>query len=341
MACNCGCGDSLSKGERMTLERLRPWALMDDAMWAKVVAEVEKAGGVMSTEGTAGLILRDALSKAYSGSSRSDAGRYAAEQRWKGHTKKAPATSTSRRLGVAQRFDPKAGRQVKKVKTLEEAYKEIAAGNYVELETAEQVATLIEGLGDYVKEVEKATGEKPNLDLCKVSVPGTNLFCGESIATDRFPEGVPRVEMPQLSGIPEKGSTADKMKRIDEEGNVDLGPSFVKKLASMGIRSMKGEVRASSLKASQHQLKGKNVSFFMSKKGLKVLEDPNSVIYVSRDGYVIDGHHRWAGHVAQDLKDGRTGDVKMKVVMIDLPIMQVLDAALDFSEEVGIQKKKA
>jgi hypothetical protein len=177
--------------------------------------------------------------------------------------------------------------------------------------------------------------------LCKISVPGTNLFCGESVATDRFPEGVPRLEMPQLSGIPEKGSPADKLERIDAEGNVNLGPAFIEKLRGMGIKATEGEVPASRLKASQSELKGKTVSFFMSDKGQKVLDDPSATVYISRDGYVIDGHHRWAGKVGLDLKDGKTGDVKMKVMMIDLPIMQVLDAALDFSEEMGIQAKGA
>lgn len=312
---------------------------MSDGVWAQVVSEVEKAGSIGATRGTAGRLLRDAIAKAYAGGSRSDAGRYAAEQRWKGHVKAQP--QASRRLGVAQRFDPKAGKEVKKVKTLEEAYKEIAAGNYVELESAEDVATLIEKLGDYVKEVEKETGDKPKLNLCKISVPGTNLFCGESIATDRFPEGVPRVKMPQLSGIPEKDSPADKLERVDDEGNVNLGPAFVEKLKSMGIKATEGEVQASKLKASQSELKGKTVSFFMSKKGQKTLDDPDGIVYISRDGYVIDGHHRWAGQVGRDLKDGRTGDVKMKVMMIDLPIMQVLDAALDFSEEMGIKPKSA
>jgi hypothetical protein len=341
MACDCGCG-GLSKGERLTLEMLRDGEMsrLPKQVWEQVVAEVEKAGSIRTVGGTAGRLLADAISKAYMGGSRSDAGRYAAQQRWKGHTKQQDTRGSSKRLGSAIRWDPKARKNVVKVKNVEEAYKEIAKGNYVEVESAQKAATIIEELGKYLKKVEKETGEKSSLDVCKISVPGTNLFCGDSIATEKYPQGVPRPKMPQLSGIPVKGSVADKEARIDEEGNVDMGPAFLKWLADKGVGTVEGMVMASQLKASQHQLKGKTVSYFMSPEGRKQLEDEKSVIYVSRDGYVIDGHHRWAGKVAADLKDGKTGDVDIRVKVIDMPIMEALDAALDFSEQVGIAKKE-
>ena len=358
MACDCGCGSNLSKGEQAVLDGLRNGVLwsMPDELWKQVVAEVEKAGSVRAVQGAARTVLHDAIQKAAQGfgGDRSAAGRYAAQQRWKGHVKAVPSSGQARRagetmlpqgqsekLGTPVRWDPKSRREIVKVTTVEEAYEEIAKGNIVEMATAQDAVTIIEKMADYLKEVEEKTGEKPkNLNFCQISVPGTNLFCGSSVATDKFPDGVPRVEMPQLSGIPKEGSKADKLARIDEEGNVDIGKSFIDKLAERGIGTKEGEVPASWLKASQSELKGKTVSFFLTEKGKKILDDDKAVIYVSRDGYVIDGHHRWAGKVFQDLKDGKTGDVKMRVRIIDMPIMEVLDAALDHSDEMGIKSKK-
>jgi hypothetical protein len=40
------------------------------------------------------------------------------------------------------------------------------------------------------------------------------------------------------------------------------------------------------------------------------------------------------------LQDGKTGDVKMRVKVIDMPIMEILDAALDHSDDMGIKRKK-
>lgn len=280
------------------------------------------------------------LEKAYGGGSRSDAGRYAAQVRWQNHQKKEkPPSQRSKRLGA--RFDPANRKKGVKVSTPEEALEQIQRGNLVEMESAEEAYTALDKLGKFIKEA-KAKGEKTKINVCKISVPGTNLFCGESIATDEHPEGVPREKMPQLSGIPIKGSRADKMPRIDDEGNVDIGPLFLEHLSNLDppVRFVEAEVPASSLRASQSELKGKTVAYMVSDEGAKTLEDPKAVIYVSRDGYIIDGHHRWAGKVGRDLADGKTGDVKIRVRRVDMPIMEVLDAALDFTEK-EIQPKEA
>lgn len=278
--------------------------------------------------------------KAYAGGNRSDAARYAAQVRWKGHQKKERSESQrSKRLGV--RFDPKNRKRGVKVSTPKEALEQMKRGNLVELESKEEAYTVLKKLGKFIEKAKK-DGEKVKINVCKISVPGTNLFCGESIATDEHPEGVPREKMPQLSGIPIKGSRADKMPRIDDEGNVDIGPLFLEHLSNLDppVKFVEAEVPASSLRASQSELKGKTVAYMVSDEGAKTLEDPKAVIYVSRDGYIIDGHHRWAGKVGRDLADGKTGDVKIRVRRVDMPIMEVLDAALDFTEK-EIQPKEA
>lgn len=354
MTCDCGCGSKLSKGEQSVLANLRAGVLwgLPDGLWNQIVSEVEKAGSVRLVKGSAQVILFDAIQKAAQGfgGDRSAAGRYAAQQRWKGNVKKEPQGSgrgasglpggTSERLGNPVRWDPKSRREVVQVKTVEEAYEEIAKGNLVEMESMQEAFTIVEKMAEYVKEVEKTTGEKPkNLNFCQISVPGTNLFCGASIATDKYPDGVPRAEMPQLSGIPKEGSKGADLARIDEEGNVDISKGLIEKLAKAGIETKEMEVSASSLKASQSELKGKTVSFFLTPKGREILDDESAVIFISKDGYVIDGHHRWAGKVFQDLKDGKTGDVKMRVKVIDMPIMEILQASLDHSDDMGIERK--
>lgn len=355
MTCDCGCGSKLSKGEQSVLANLRAGVLwgLPDGLWNQIVSEVEEAGSVRLVKGSAQVILVDAIQKAAFGGDRSAAGRYAAQQRWKGNVKKEPETAGGRgavaplpagdsaRLGTPVRWDPKARKEIVKVTTVEEAYAEIAKGNVVEMPSLQDAYTIIEKMAEYVKQVEETTGEKAkNLNFCSISVPGTNLFCGSSVATDKYPDGVPRAEMPQLSGIPEEGKKADKLARIDEEGNVDISKSLIEKLAKAGIETKEMMVSASSLKASQSELKGKTVSFFLTPKGQKILDDESSVIFISKDGYVIDGHHRWAGKVFQDLKDGKTGDVQMRVKVIDMPIMEILDAALDHSDDMGIKRKK-
>ena len=64
-------------------------------------------------------------------------------------------------------------------------------------------------------------------------------------------------------------------------------------------------------------------------------------IFVSSDGYVIDGHHRWAALVGIDAKDGKLGGTPIKVRVINMPIKQVLTEANAFTSVMGIEAKSA
>jgi hypothetical protein len=64
-------------------------------------------------------------------------------------------------------------------------------------------------------------------------------------------------------------------------------------------------------------------------------------IFVSRDGYVIDGHHRWAAVVNVDAADGTLGQDSMPVVVIDLSIHEALADAKVFTADFGILAKSA
>jgi len=75
-----------------------------DDQWRLVEEEVDKAGGVREVGGYTGVLLTDAISKASFGGDRSAAGRYAAQQRWKGHTK--DDTSDSPRAQAAGAAPP-------------------------------------------------------------------------------------------------------------------------------------------------------------------------------------------------------------------------------------------
>jgi hypothetical protein len=79
----------------------------------------------------------------------------------------------------------------------------------------------------------------------------------------------------------------------------------------------------------------------MSKEGQKTVDLENQSIFVSSDGYVIDGHHRWAAMVGKDSKDGKLGDNKIKVRVINMPIKQVLADANAFTSAMGIEPKSA
>lgn len=200
----------------------------------------------------------------------------------------------------------------------------------------QKISTVIDDLAKMGAEA-KAKGEKaPNFNLCKVSVPGTNLYCSGN-------KGIERADMPQFKGTPVPGSPADKLKK-DENGEADTEEFFKKMLNKEGIKvSEPTAVPPDRLKATQSELVGPKVAGMS-----KVLDDPNhpaygkitAPIYVSNDGYVLDGHHRWAAVVAHNAANP-DNQIPMNVRVIDEPIEPLVKRSNAFAEKMGIRAKKA
>jgi hypothetical protein len=180
----------------------------------------------------------------------------------------------------------------------------------------------------------KAKGEKaPNFNLCDITIPGTNLYCKGN-------KGIPREDMPQFKGYAKPGSIADKLPK-DNGGEVDTEAQFKVLLKKNGVAvSEPQEVPADQLKATQTELVGAKVAGMT-----KALEtEPNhpkitAPIYVSNDGYVLDGHHRWAAVTSAAVASGKPA--MMNVRVIDMPIKDLVKISNEFADQIGIQQKKA
>ena len=200
----------------------------------------------------------------------------------------------------------------------------------------QQISTVVDKLAQLGAEA-KAKGEKaPNFNLCKVSIPGTNLYCDGN-------KGIERGDMPQFKGTPQPGSPADKLPK-DENGEADTEEFFKQMLNKDGIKvSEPTAVPPDRLKATQSELVGVKVAGMS-----KVLADKNhpaygkitSPIYVSNDGYVLDGHHRWAAVVAHNASNPKN-QIPMNVRVIDEPIEPLVKRSNSFAEKMGIRAKKA
>jgi hypothetical protein len=197
----------------------------------------------------------------------------------------------------------------------------------------EQFNTDIKKVKDIVADA-KAKGEKaPNINLCQITVPGTNLYCDDNL-------GIPRAEMPQFKGKAIEGSRAANMP-VDASGEVDTEPVFKEMLKEKGITVSQTEVPADKLKATQSELVGAKVVGMMG----ALEENPEhekitAPIYVSRDGYVIDGHHRWAAIAAYNAAHSDS-QIQMKVQVIDMDIKDAIPMCNKFAEDMGIAAKKA
>lgn len=222
------------------------------------------------------------------------------------------------------------------VATVEEAIPLVLDGKVVEVPDTATAYTLINKLADMVQEAKAAGKDAKEYDLCQVSVAGSNMFCAESLRTAEHPQGVPRLEMPQLGGKPVPGSEADKLPRNPwDKTEVDGAAAFVTHLQGIGVKTSVEVLPAANLKASQRELVGSKVGKMMRDTSFDPAKNP---IFISKDNYVVDGHHRWAAVVGRDAADGHLGDALMNVVRVNAPISEVLHLANAWSAKFGIQQ---
>ena len=219
-----------------------------------------------------------------------------------------------------------------KTSDVNEALKLLSEGKHVELESVEQVSTMVNALNKIVQDAVKKGKDAPSYDLCRGSVANTNIFCAEH-------KDIPRLKMPQLKGKARKGSKAAGMKK-DKKDEVDVAKQFIDHMKKEGVGVKTETVKANTLRASQSELVGSKVAGMLAAANRKEFDPEAGTIYVSKDGYIIDGHHRWAATIALDAGSGRLGDRTINVVRLDMGITQVLKAANDFTREIGIEPKE-
>jgi len=225
---------------------------------------------------------------------------------------------------------------VHQVETAEEGVDLILKGENVELKDTRQVHTVLRLLGEKALAAQAAGKDAKNWDPCTVTVKGASIFCQETLKTEKFPHGIPRIEMPQFkSKNPIPGSEADKLPR-DANGEVNAAQQFLKHLQASGVKTHPDTMLSRKLKASQAEMEGTKVAGMMLNSGFDPKSEKNR-IWVSRDGYVIDGHHTWAAAVGRDAEDGNlNNDTAMKVTVVDMPMSQIYHLSTEWTRKLGI-----
>ena len=158
----------------------------------------------------------------------------------------------------------------------------------------------------YKKWVRQIRGTKkirrsPKEDLCSVK----NGICKEDL-------GIPRKYMPQLTLRKKPFSH----KLINE---------FRRHIKSKyGIKSHKATRKAKELNPSQNEISRPRVEGLIEDDIIDKQEVP---LIVSKNGYIVDGHHRWAAFRMKAPKR------PMDAIIIDAPIRDVLGMAIDWGAE--------
>ena len=239
---------------------------------------------------------------------------------------------------IAKDFSPARPRVVY---SMEEALKAILAGEVVtfDAKTENDVAVFLDKLSAIAKESKKLGKDAPNYNLCEITLAGKSFFCDEIVKSKENPEGIPRALMPQIVGNPKEGTVAFDWPRTQwDDTEVDGGPQFQKFLIEeLKIASRRENRQAATLKASQNELIGAKVATMMTNPNFDLQTNP---LFISSDGFIIDGHHRWAAAVGRDSQDGNLGNYEVAVIVVDSPITEILKIANEWTQSVGLKAKE-
>jgi hypothetical protein len=214
---------------------------------------------------------------------------------------------------------------------LDKAVHLLQAGKSVRLNQPEEVAVLAQKVNQIATSWDKGKGPMPNINFGDVTVKGTNLFTAQT-------RGIPRAKMPQLAGPAQPGTKAADL--VGAGNWADLAPELRKELAGKGVSITDDVVKPTHLRATQMDLNGASVAGIATKYlagDAKVRTMMTEPLFVTRDNYVLDGHHRWAANMVVDAADGVIGDSKpINVHRINMDIGAMVPYANDFAQRWGI-----
>ena len=148
------------------------------------------------------------------------------------------------------------------------------------------------------------------VDLTLVDVQGTVLY------NTMRENGIPRSNMPQ----------------IDQEY---MG-AFQQTLSDRGIKFDSESVSPLKLTPTQSELDGRSTG-----KLVKAMEngemDWSNAIWVSEEGNILDGHHRWAAAAAIAADGGM--NVEIPIIRVHTPIGNLLSVAYEFDEAAAVKTR--
>lgn len=144
-------------------------------------------------------------------------------------------------------------------------------------------------------------------DVTEISVEGTLLFGDEGM-------GIARKDMPQI--------------------DAKLRPQFLSDLASKGIKTTEEDIDPKTLKPIQKEISGsRSGAIYNAYREQGEIPDQQRIL-ISKDGYVIDGHHTWAASVAFAFDNP---SAKLPVYRLDISGKDALDASLEWTKSKGIE----
>jgi hypothetical protein len=219
-------------------------------------------------------------------------------------TDRDPELQPKKPAGEQEVTDPNApkpklkpGRKPDGSGTVEERMEKLANGERVEV-TADEIRKVIDIMSK----------RSDNPDMTNMHIKNTELYDEDNL-------GIPRNKMPQVPS--------------------DAKAEFILAMEQRGAKATRGVADPKKLHPIQKEIsasKSAQIALSLEKRGIGSSDE--SRIIISKDNYVIDGHHRWA---AVSLMSFSSPDVRLPVIKIDMNHKDLIDATLAWNQATGIQ----
>ena len=149
--------------------------------------------------------------------------------------------------------------------------------------------------------------DQPNLTLLSVKGMEGKTFDTENLGLDRS-------QMPQVPS--------------------QLKAKFIADMEAQGVGMKRSERNPIGLKPIQGEISGRSAGFIMQneKKDRKVTDAAR--VLITRDGWILDGHHRWAGSVALELAGHGHS---LPVLILDQDLGFAMDTVRKWGEANNVQ----
>mgnify|MGYP000048793915 CR=1 FL=1 len=262
--------------------------------------------------------------------------------------KKAKEFSTEKELESYLKDHPNADRANHSVKTKEDKPKEEGESDEKtpSLEKVPEKATvkqlppdLQQEIGDYNIQIVGKDAKKA-IEIARKLKKGIDKaadICKMSPSVCKKNKGLTRDKMPQIDGeksVKEMLASSKPDERAKGEAMVQAGadPNSDKTILEQmlshfeknGIKTTVEEMPVGHMKATQSEIKAEKV-YGMADAHLKgKFNDIDASVVVSKDGHILDGHHRWAALLTIDPSR------KMKVKKVDMTMDELLKEAASF-----------
>lgn len=177
------------------------------------------------------------------------------------------------------------------------------------------------------KSAEKSNEEATILDKYKLKITGP----GHEKLAKAVEQGIGKsadlckINPPICRG--NLGRSRDTMPQFPDDKVRD---SFLEKLQKKGVRVSEGKMKVGQLRASQEEIQAKKTIGMAGAYLDGKFSQIKNAIVISKDGYIVDGHHRWAA-----LLTVSPGE-EMNVIRVGVPIKELLDMV---NGHEGVEKR--